>query len=122
MPTSNTSSTDENKLTSRYLKKKSTEKIKQSLPQLSESLQDKQKHGRVMWLFLEMLAILYQPEKKEAYKIFFELLPLLHPCPDCGSHLEFYYKISPPNLSSPENLVEWVYTFHEFSNYMTKKA
>jgi hypothetical protein len=44
--------------------------------------------GKCGWIFLNSIALTYNPEFKDKYKIFIEQLPHVLPCLSCGANLK----------------------------------
>lgn len=63
------------------------------------------KHG---WIFLNSIALTYNPAFKENYKNFMEQLPYIIPCKSCGEKLRRNMSTLDNALNSKENLLNWL--------------
>jgi hypothetical protein len=63
------------------------------------------KHG---WIFLNSIALTYNPAYKENYKNFIEQLPYIIPCKSCGEKLRSNMSTLDNALNSKENLLNWL--------------
>jgi hypothetical protein len=63
------------------------------------------KHG---WIFLNSIALTYNPIYKEKYKIFIEQLPYVIPCKSCGEKLKNNMSSLDNALNSKENFLMWL--------------
>ena len=74
-------------------------------------------HG---WKFLHTITFNYKPtpENKVIYKIFFDSLGTVLPCPYCCTSFTYYYKAVPIDdyLDSCEGLTYWLYVIHNIVN------
>ena len=66
--------------------------------------------GKSGWIFLDSIALTYNPIYAESYRQFILQLPIVLPCKTCGKNLE--KALSNPNdldfaLKSKENLIRW---------------
>jgi len=81
--------------------------------------------GPSAWLFLHSVSFQY-PENptdqdKNNYKIFFESLQNILPCPNCREHYQKNLKENPMNLESRESLIKWVIDLHNAVNKKNSK-
>jgi len=81
--------------------------------------------GPSAWLFLHSVSFQY-PENptdqdKNNYKIFFESLQNILPCPNCREHYQKNLKENPMNLESRESLIKWVIDLHNLVNQKNSK-
>lgn len=65
---------------------------------------------------IELISLLYSEERFETYDKFFDLLPDLLPCRECGEHLKQYYHLKQPQLDCKQSIVRRVHKFHNFNN------
>ena len=63
------------------------------------------KHG---WIFLNSIALTYNPLYKEQYKTFIEQLPSVLPCKSCGENLKNNMCNLDYALNSKENFINWL--------------
>ena len=63
------------------------------------------KHG---WIFLNSIALTYNPIYKEKYKNFIEQLPYVIPCKSCGEKLKNNMSSLDNALNSKENFLTWL--------------
>ena len=63
------------------------------------------KHG---WIFLNSIALTYNPLYKEQYKTFIEQLPYVLPCKSCGENLKNNMCNLDYALNSKENFINWL--------------
>ena len=81
--------------------------------------------GPSAWLFLHSVSFQY-PENptdqdKNNYKIFFESLQNILPCPNCREHYQKNIQENPMNLESRESLIKWVIDLHNLVNQKNSK-
>ena len=81
--------------------------------------------GPAAWLFLHSVSFQY-PENptvqdKNNYKIFFESLQNILPCPNCREHYQKNIQENPMNLESRESLIKWVIDLHNAVNKKNSK-
>jgi len=81
--------------------------------------------GPAAWLFLHSVTFQY-PENptdqdKNNYKIFFDSLQNILPCPNCREHYQKNLKENPMNLESRESLIKWVIDLHNAVNKKNSK-
>jgi len=81
--------------------------------------------GPAAWLFLHSVTFQY-PENptdqdKNNYKIFFDSLQNILPCPQCREHYQKNLKENPMNLESRESLIKWVIDLHNAVNKKNSK-
>ena len=63
------------------------------------------KHG---WIFLNSIALTYNPNNKEHYKNFILQLPYILPCKSCGENLKNNLCSLDYALNSKENFLNWL--------------
>ncbi len=63
------------------------------------------KHG---WIFLDSIALTYNPEYKQHYRKFIQELPFILPCRSCGSQLKKNMNSLDNALESKENFINWL--------------
>jgi hypothetical protein len=63
------------------------------------------KHG---WIFLNSIALTYNPIYRENYKNFIEQLPYVLPCKSCGEKLKNNMYNLDNALNSKENFLNWL--------------
>jgi len=76
--------------------------------------------GPSAWLFLHSVTFQY-PENptdqdKNNYKIFFESLQNILPCPQCREHYQKNIQENPMNLESRDELIQWLVNLHNAVN------
>ena len=81
--------------------------------------------GPSAWLFLHSVSFQY-PENptdqdKNNYKIFFDSLQNILPCPNCREHYQTNLKENPIDLESRESLIKWVIDLHNLVNQKNSK-
>ena len=64
--------------------------------------------GKAGWKFLNSIALVYNINKKQQYKNFFEALPHVLPCEDCGQELEENLGGLEEALTSKKRLLDWL--------------
>lgn len=64
--------------------------------------------GKSGWIFLNSIALTYNPEYKDKYKIFIEQLPFILPCKTCGSNLIKNMNLLTDALESKEKFIKWL--------------
>jgi len=81
--------------------------------------------GSEGWHFIHFICLNYPDQPTEAdkreYKKFFELLPIVMPCPPCGFHFEENLTKHPIRLDSKKELFEWSIDMHNEVNAMNEK-
>jgi hypothetical protein len=81
--------------------------------------------GPSAWLFLHSVSFQYPEnptdQEKNNYKIFFESLQNILPCPNCREHYQKNLKENPMNLESRESLIKWVIDLHNLVNQKNSK-
>lgn len=81
--------------------------------------------GKEAWHFIHYVALNYPDhptdEDKRSYKLFFDLLPVVLPCPFCGVHFEETKQRIPIRLESTKELFEWTIDMHNEVNKMNNK-
>lgn len=85
--------------------------------------------GPRFWEVLHLVAVGYSatptPSEKLGFRMFFDSLRYILPCPKCRASYEKYLfsrKLSEKDLSSRDNLFHWVYELHNSVNLNLKKA
>ena len=64
--------------------------------------------GKCGWIFLNSIALTYNPEYKDKYKIFIEQLPYILPCKTCGSNLTKNMNLLDEALENKEKFIKWL--------------
>jgi len=64
--------------------------------------------GKSGWIFLNSIAITYDPKYKENYKIFIQQLPYILPCKTCGENLLKNLHDIDHALESKQNFLIWL--------------
>ena len=64
--------------------------------------------GKSGWIFLNSIALTYNPENKNNYKLFFEQLSKILPCVTCGKNLLQNMDSLDSALSSKYTLLTWL--------------
>jgi len=64
--------------------------------------------GKSGWKFLNSIALVYNINKKQHYKDFFEALPYVLPCEDCGNDLKENLEGLDEALTSKKRLLDWL--------------
>lgn len=64
--------------------------------------------GKSGWIFLNSIAITYDPKYKENYKIFIKQLPYILPCKTCGENLLKNLHDIDHALESKQNFLIWL--------------
>jgi len=81
--------------------------------------------GPAAWLFLHSVSFQYpenpNDQDKNNYKIFFESLQNILPCPNCREHYQKNIQENPMNLGSRESLIKWVINLHNAVNKKNSK-
>ena len=81
--------------------------------------------GPSAWLFLHSVSFQYPEDPtdqdKNNYKIFFESLQNILPCPNCREHYQKNIQENPMNLESRESLIKWVIELHNIVNQKNSK-
>jgi hypothetical protein len=88
---------------------------------------DPQYWGKSGWIFLNSIALTYNPEYKENYKKLMEQLPYILPCKTCGSNLKKNMAELDNALESKQNLLNWLLKirneiYEENQRYKDKKT
>ena len=63
--------------------------------------------GKSGWIFLNSIALTYEPNNKEHYRQFILQLPYILPCKTCGENLKKNINTLDKALESKENLIMW---------------
>jgi hypothetical protein len=81
--------------------------------------------GPSAWLFLHSISFQYpeNPEQKDKtnYRLFFESLQNILPCPKCQKHYQENILKNPINLNSRNELIQWVIDIHNSVNKLNGK-
>jgi hypothetical protein len=64
--------------------------------------------GKSGWIFLNSIALTYDPSNKEHYRQFILQLPYILPCKTCGDNLKKNMDNLDEALESKENLILWL--------------
>lgn len=64
--------------------------------------------GKSGWIFLNSIALTYDPIYKENYRQFITQLPYILPCKTCGENLKKNIYSLDNALESKENLISWL--------------
>jgi hypothetical protein len=64
--------------------------------------------GKSGWIFLNSIALTYNPEYKDKYRMFIEQLPYILPCKTCGSNLTKNMYLLTDALESKEKFIKWL--------------
>ena len=64
--------------------------------------------GKSGWIFLNSIALTYEPVNKEYYRQFILQLPFILPCKTCGENLRKNVHLLDKALESKENLIMWL--------------
>lgn len=64
--------------------------------------------GKSGWIFLNSIAITYDPIYKENYREFILQLPYILPCKTCGDNLKNKIYLLDYALESKENFISWL--------------
>lgn len=64
--------------------------------------------GKSGWIFINSIALTYEPKNKEAYKQFILQLPLILPCRTCGENLKKNINTLDIALESKETFINWL--------------
>ena len=85
--------------------------------------------GPRFWEVLHLVAVGYSatptPSEKLGFRMFFDSLRYILPCPKCRASYEKYLfsrKLSEDDMSSRDKLFNWVYELHNSVNLNLKKA
>jgi len=85
--------------------------------------------GPRFWEVLHLVAVGYSatptPSEKLGFRMFFDSLRYILPCPKCRASYEKYLfsrKLSEEDMSSRDKLFNWVYELHNSVNLNLKKA
>ena len=54
--------------------------------------------------------------EKQAASNFYNSIGILIPCKECSNHCLQYIRSNPPNVNSKDELIDWVYNFHNEVN------
>lgn len=76
--------------------------------------------GFATWHFIHCIALAYPNEPtqeiKNMYLQFFEILPVVLPCPACSVHFRENMAKNPIRLNNSKELFEWTVEMHNFVN------
>lgn len=64
--------------------------------------------GKSGWIFLNSIALTYEPVNKENYKQFILQLPYILPCKSCGENLKKNISSLDNALETKENFIHWL--------------
>ena len=64
--------------------------------------------GKSGWIFLNSIALTYEPKYKENYRQFILQLPWILPCKTCGENLKKNIHTLDNALESKENFIQWL--------------
>lgn len=64
--------------------------------------------GKSGWIFLNSIALTYEPIYKENYRQFILQLPYILPCKTCGENLKKNMSTLDNALQSKKNLIQWL--------------
>lgn len=64
--------------------------------------------GKSGWIFLNSIALTYEPQYKEKYRQFILQLPFILPCKTCGNNLKKNIPTLDFALESKENFINWL--------------
>ena len=64
--------------------------------------------GKSGWIFLNSIALTYEPIHKEKYRQFILQLPFILPCKTCGKNLKKSIPTLDDALESKENFIKWL--------------
>lgn len=64
--------------------------------------------GKSGWIFLNSIALTFEPEHKEKYRQFILQLPYILPCKTCGENLKKSINTLDNALESKENFIKWL--------------
>jgi hypothetical protein len=64
--------------------------------------------GKSGWVFLNSIALTYEPKYKENYRQFILQLPYILPCKTCGENLKKNIHVLDNALESKENFLQWL--------------
>ena len=89
---------------------------------IDEIKQINPKHwGKSYWIFLNSLGLVFLPEKKTDYKIFFSKLGDLLPCDLCSSHYNTFLPKLDVALESKHTLIDWLLEIRNDINIKSNK-
>lgn len=72
--------------------------------------------GEGAWRFMHVVALGYDPSRKDEYKRFYEALPNVLPCRICGEDLKRVMKEKPIDLEGSKELFRWTVRIHNDVN------
>jgi hypothetical protein len=64
--------------------------------------------GKSGWIFLNSIALTYEPIYKENYRLFIQQLPYILPCKTCGENLKKNLPTLNNALESKEKFINWL--------------
>ena len=64
--------------------------------------------GKSGWIFLNSIALTYNPEYKDKYKLFIQQLQYILPCKTCGSNLSKNMVLLDDALENKEKFIKWL--------------
>ena len=77
--------------------------------------------GKSSWIFLNSLGLIYSPEKKNNYKIFFSKLGDLLPCELCSLHYNTFLPKLDQALESKQTFIDWLLEMRNDINIKSNK-
>ncbi len=81
--------------------------------------------GPSAWIFLHSVTLNYPnnptPQDKEDYRIFFDSLQHILPCPTCKEHYAKNIRSNPINLKDRTSLINWLIDIHNQVNIYNSK-
>lgn len=64
--------------------------------------------GKSGWIFLNSIALTYEPKYKEHYYVFISQLPFILPCKTCGDNLKKNLPTLTDALETKEKFINWL--------------
>jgi hypothetical protein len=64
--------------------------------------------GKSGWIFLNSIALTYNPKYKDNYKMFIQQLPYTLPCKTCGENLKSNMDTLDSALQNKESFLKWL--------------
>ncbi len=88
---------------------------------------DPQYWGKSGWIFLNSIALTYNPEHKDKYRILMQQLPYILPCKTCGNNLKKNMVDLEEALENKQSLLNWLLKirneiYEENQRYKDKKT
>jgi hypothetical protein len=78
--------------------------------------------GRSVWIYLHALADFYEPGSESTVVRHINDMARLYPCGPCRTHMQLYIQHCPVTAGSKQDLVQWVFDFHNSVNKKLGKA